>query len=541
MPTEKIDTLRDFTRSFMKMQMTALRQPQTAMSALLDAQAETLRALAGQSDLQPERGDKRFKDPVWNSNPAYKALMQSYLAWTNGLDSWLNDLDIPDRDKLRSQFVSRLLLDGLAPTNFVASNPAAMKATFEQGGDNLVRGLKNLARDMTENGGLPSTVDKSSFKVGETLAVTPGSVIYSEDHLELIQYKPQTDKVFERPIFIVPPQINKFYIWDLAPGRSIVEALIKAGHQVFIVSWRNPGPEYADWGLNSYVDALDRATEAACEISGSKDLNVVGACSGGITASVLLSQWAANGIKRAKSVSLLVTILDTAGAKDTTMGLFTNLETLELAKLFSKGKGVLEGKDLERAFAWLRPNDLIWSYWVSNYLLGNEAPAFDILYWNADTTNLPARLHADLLGLLQAGGLAQDGLEQDGRKIDLSAIKVDAFLVGGETDHITPWAGCYLTRNILGGDSTYVLSQSGHIQSLINPPGNPKARYLTNSGKHDTPESFLEGAEKNEGSWWPMWIEWLSARGGKEVAAKPVGSKANPAGIAAPGNYALAG
>ena len=250
---------------------------------------------------------------------------------------------------------------------------------------------------MTKNGGLPSMVDKSKFTVGENLAVSPGKVVYAEDHLELIQYAAQTEEVRSRPVFIVPPQINKFYIWDLAPGRSIVEHLVAQGHQVFLVSWRNPSEAQADWDLASYVEALDRATAVACEITGSPDLNLVGACSGGITAALLPRSGApaaSSGQARCRSSWRSST---SPARKETSMGLFANFETLELARMFSRSKGVLEGKDLERAFAWLRPNDLIWAYWVNNYLMGEEPSAFDILYWNADTTNLPAALHADLL------------------------------------------------------------------------------------------------------------------------------------------------
>ena len=367
-------------------------------------------------------------------------------------------------------------------------------------------------------------------------------MVYTEDHLELIQYAPKTDEVYKTPVFIVPPQINKFYIWDLAPGRSIVEYLVGQGHQVFIVSWRNPTADQADWDLESYVAALDRATAVACEITGSPSLNLVGACSGGITAALLIALWGARGDKRASSFTILVATVDVEGGKDTAMGLFANIETLQLAKLFSRSKGVLEGRDLERAFAWLRPNDLIWAYWVNNYLLGQEPPAFDILYWNADTTNLPAALHGDLLRLLESGGMtAAGGPTIGGHKLDLGQITCDTYLMGGETDHITPWDGCYLTTQGLGGNWQFVLSQSGHIQSLINPPGNPKARFFTNDANPATAEAFMAGAEAHAGSWWPHWLNWLNAHGGDKVPApKSLGSRKHKPGLDAPGSYALA-
>ena len=377
----------------------------TAIQQSFAVSQEFLKSLGGISEIKPDAGDKRFRDPVWTSNPAYKLLMESYLAWSGALAGWIDDLDVPARDKLRAKLVTNLFTDALAPTNALVTNPTAMKATLDQGGKNLVEGLQHFISDMTANNGLPSMVDKSKFKLGQNLGLTPGKVVYAEDHLELIQYAPQTNEVCKVPVFIVPPQINKYYVWDLAPGRSIVEYLVSQGHQVFIVSWRNPTADEADWTLESYVEALDRATAVACEISASPALNIVGACSGGITAALLIALWGARGEARAASFSLLVAILDIEGGKDTSMGLFANMEVLELAKLFSRSKGVLEGRDLERAFAWLRPNDLIWSYWVNNYLLGQEPPAFDILYWNADTTNLPAELHGDLITLLGSGGM----------------------------------------------------------------------------------------------------------------------------------------
>ena len=534
-----VESATDLALSMTRLAATGLMQPHSAWLRSLTAGQAMLRSLMGGAAIQPEKGDKRFRDPLWTSNPGYRALMQSYLAWSSGVAAWVGGLDAPARDKLRARVATDLVIDALAPTNALLTNPVAMKATLEQGGRNLVAGLQHFLRDMTANGGLPSMVDKSQFAVGGNLALTQGQVVYAEDHLELIQYSPHSSEVRSRPVFIVPPQINKFYIWDLAPGRSIVEALVAQGHQVFIVSWRNPTEAEAHWTLESYVEALDRATAVACEITGAPDLNVVGACSGGITAALLAALWGARGVTRAGSLSLFVAILDVSGAQDTSMGLFASFETLELARMFSRSKGVLAGKDLERAFAWLRPNDLIWAYWVNNYLMGEAPSAFDILYWNADTTNLPAALHSDLLRLIETGGItAESGPTIGGHTLTLKHITCDTYLLGGETDHITPWDGCYLTRTGLGGPATFVLSQSGHVQSLINPPGNPKARFLTNDSAHATPDEFLAGAETRAGSWWPHWHAWLDVRGGERIAApKILGSHGRRPLGDAPGTY----
>lgn len=541
MSRKRIDTASDLAKSIGNFYFKAATQPMTALNSMMTLNSQILSSLAGHSDLAPDKGDKRFTDPVWASNPGYRVLMQSYLAWSRGLESWVDALDVPAREKLRVKLVTRQISDALAPTNTLGGNPAAMKATLEQGGKNLVAGLQHFVSDMASNNGLPSMVDKSKFRLGENLAKTPGKVVHTEDHLELIQYQPAGPEVFKTPIFIVPPQINKFYIWDLAPGRSIIEFLLSQGHQVFVVSWRNASSEQADWNLESYVEAVDRASEVACEITGSPRLNLVGACSGGITSALTIALWGARGIQRAESFSVLVAILDVAGNKDSSMGLFTNLETLELAKMFSRSKGVMGGADLERAFAWLRPNDLIWAYWVNNYLLGKEPPAFDILFWNADTTNLPAALHSDLMDLLEFGGLtAGNGPTVGGHQLHMGQITCDTYVLGGETDHITPWDGTYLTTKGLGGPWQYVLSQSGHIQSLISPPGNAKARYYTNTANPATAEAFLAGAEKHEGTWWLHWAEWLAGHGGdKKPAPKALGSKKHPTGADAPGTYVM--
>ncbi len=541
MERKRMESAADLAMSIGKFYVQAFTQPMTALCGSMAASRTMLRCLTGQSEIEPDRSDKRFKDPVWTSNPGYRFLMQSYLAWSGAITHWIDSLDVPERDKLRVKLLANLLTDALAPTNALLTNPTAIKATLDAGGQNLVAGLQHFMDDMTTNNGLPSMVDKSKFRLGENLGTSEGKAVYVEDHLELIQYAPKTNEVWKVPVFIVPPQINKFYIWDLTPGRSIVEYLVGQGHQVFIVSWRNPSDAEADWDLESYVLALDRASAAACDITGSETLNIVGACSGGITAALLIALWGARRTKRAESFSLLVAIIDVEGNRDTSLGLFANIEVLEFAKLFSRSKGVLEGRDLERAFAWLRPNDLIWAYWVNNYLLGQTPPAFDILYWNSDTTNLPAALHGDLLDLLQHGGMVGgNGPTISGHKLDLAQITCDAYIVGGETDHITPWRGTYLTTQGLGGRWEYVLSQSGHIQSLINPPGNPRARFLTNAVNPTTADAFLAGAETHQGSWWPHWAGWLSAHGGGKVAAPTtLGSQKHEPGVGAPGSYVL--
>jgi polyhydroxyalkanoate synthase len=421
-------------------------------------------------------------------------------------------------------------------------NPAALKRTLETGGRNLVAGAAQLIDVWRRNGGLPASVDGSGFEVGANLAATPGDVVYRNAQLELIRYRPQTPTVHGTPLFIVPPQINKYYVWDLAPGRSLVEFLVREGFQVLVVSWFNPTAAQAHWGLETYVLALEDAMRVAREVTRAKQLHLLAACSGGITSAALLAHLAAKGRDWARSLTLLVTMLDTDGIADSSMGLFAHLETLELARTLSGARGVLDGQDLAKVFAWLRPNDLIFNYWVNNYLMGEKPPAFDVLYWNSDPTRLPARLHADFIALLKSNALSQPGgVAIEGRALSLGDIRCDSYVVAGRTDHITPWEGCYRTRGLLGGRSEFVLGSSGHVQTIVSPPGSRKGSFLTHAGGHDSPAAFEQGAVAHEGTWWPHLAQWLAARSDADKRApRQAGSRRRPALCAAPGTYVLA-
>lgn len=517
------------------------RQPMDMMKLGLNTSNQLFGILSGVTPKEGVgAGDKRFADPVWDSNPAYRVLKQSYVTWCSNTIGWIDTLDLEHRDAERMKILTGTILDSMSPTNLLVGNPAAMKKTLESGGENILAGLRNLVDDMVNNEGMPSSVDRSKFVVGENLGVSKGEVIHRDELRELIQYSPQTDKVKGTPILIVPPQINKFYVWDLAPERSLVEFLVKQGYTVFIVSWRNPGPKDADYGLDDYVKSLDHASEIVTKVARTPKIHVAGACSGGITMSMLLGYWAAKGIDRAASATFLVTILDTDGAANTSMGLFANLEVLSLAKTMSRARGVVQGKDLAKVFAWLRPNDLVWAYWINNYLMGQNPPAFDILYWNDDTTNMTARLHADYMGLLETNGLVSGTAEILGEKVDLSKVTCDAFVLGGTTDHITPWDGCYRTVNLLGGKTEFVLSSSGHIQAIVNPPTNRKAKFRHMEEAPADTETFEKNATPVEGTWWLHWSDWMADRSTKEKAApKSIGNTEFPGLCPAPGTYVV--
>lgn len=518
-------------------------KPVTGAKHLKSFGEDVLKIVQDKSELAPNPRDKRFLDSTWRTNRFYKASMQYYLAVQKGVDGWMKDLHLDELERARANFVVSMLMDSISPTNTLIGNPSAIKKAFETGGGSLIRGLKNAYTDITENDGLVSQVDKRPFKIGENVAVSKGAVVHRTEMMELIQYQPTTPDVHKIPLLIIPPQINKFYVNDLTPEKSIVKFLLEAGIQVFVVSWRNPEAEHRDWGLGAYVDQLIEATDVIAQITKTKKINVSGACSGGITTATLLSKLAAAGDKRVNSVVLMVCVLDPR-ANDSEVGSLVSKNGIEMARRRSAKKGVLEGASLARTFAWLRPNDLVWNYVVNNYLHGEDPPPFDVLFWNNDSTNLPAALHSDYLRVYEEQPFTRPGeVELAGHKVDLTKVTQDTFIVGGVTDHITPWKACYRATQLLGSENIeFILSHSGHIQALLNPPGNPKAKYYRNTNKPpaDVDQWMMAGASENAGSWWPLWKEWLVARSGEtKPAPKKVGSVKYPPGDAAPGKYAL--
>lgn len=527
---------KDLLTSARMVLLQAVRQPLHSARHVAHFSLELKNVLLGQSELRPGDDDRRFSDPAWSQNPLYKRYMQTYLAWRKELHSWISHSDLSPQDISRGQFVINLLTEAMSPTNSL-SNPAAVKRFFETGGKSLLDGLGHLAKDLVNNGGMPSQVDMDAFEVGKNLATTEGAVVFRNDVLELIQYRPITESVHERPLLVVPPQINKFYVFDLSPDKSLARFCLRNGVQTFIVSWRNPTKSQREWGLTTYIEALKEAIEVVLSITGSKDLNLLGACSGGITTATLVGHYVASGEKKVNAFTQLVSVLDFE--LNTQVALFADEKTLEAAKRRSYQHGVLDGRDMAKVFAWMRPNDLIWNYWVNNYLLGRQPPAFDILYWNNDNTRLPAAFHGELLDLFKHNPLTRPGaLEVSGTAVDLGKVAIDSFHVAGITDHITPWDAVYRSALLLGGQRRFILSNSGHIQSILNPPGNPKACYFENDKLSSDPRAWYYDAKREEGSWWPVWLGWLQERSGE--LGNPdfnLGSAAHPPLEAAPGTY----
>jgi polyhydroxyalkanoate synthase len=436
------------------------------------------------------------------------------------------------------RFTAENVLDALAPSNGPLTNPAALKAAIDTGGRNFVRGAANFARDMARPPRIPAMVDTSAFTVGRDVAATPGAVVLRTPVFELIQYRPQTEQVREVPLLLTPPMINKYYVADLAPGRSMLEYAVRNEQQAFAISWRNPDQRHADWGLDTYAQAVLDALKAVEEITGSSRTHVLGLCAGGIVLSTVVAHLAAIGEQdRIAGLSLGVCVIDNRQAG--TASAFMDPGTAAVAVADSARRGYLDGRALAGVFAWLRPNDLVWNYWVSNYLLGKDPPAFDILFWNADTTNMPAALHRDFVRIALDNSLVHPGdATVLGTPVDLAQITVDSYVVAGIADHITPWPNAYRTVHLLGSAPRFVLSTSGHIAAMVNPPGNPKASYRVNDALPEAAEDWLATATQTPGSWWEDWTAWMAERAGSERAApKRLGGPGHRPLEDAPGTY----
>jgi polyhydroxyalkanoate synthase subunit PhaC len=519
------------------------RNPTLPMQHIGAFAREFLRILRRKSDVAPAAGDKRFADAAWSEGRVTDALVKVYLAASQEAYALVQELELEGRDASSARFLATMLVEAMAPSNNPFINPVVRRRVRETRGRSLLRGLQHLISDRLDNAGMISMVDRAPFEVGRNVACTPGDVVLRNEVLELLQYKPQTEKVYEIPLLVVPPQINKYYVLDLSPANSFVNYAVKQGFQVFMVSWRNPGPELAHLSLQHYVEAMEEAHRAVMQITGARKVSFKGLCAGGITAAVALGRYADQGkLDTVNSLTLNVTLLDISGMQTTNMGYFLSPDGLENSLKRSKKEGVLHGYELSKMFAWLRPNDLVWNYWVNNYLMGQKPPAFDVLYWNSDGTRMPAALHADFVELLKTNelGLGKPYQMKDAT-VELSRVDVDNFVVAGRTDHITPWDACYKSVHLLGGDSRFVLVNSGHIQTLVCPPGKGKASYQLAETLPEDPQDWLEHSKPTTGSWWELWLKWAIERAGPQRAApKTPGSEKYPPIGAAPGEYVRA-
>jgi polyhydroxyalkanoate synthase len=480
--------------------------------------------------------DRRFADPAWDDNPGYFAVRQAYLAARRLSEDLLAAGRGNSLADQKAQLAVGFSFDALAPTNFLATNPAAIKRAFETGGASLLAGARNLLDDLAHNGGRPRQVDTAPFELGRNLAATPGRVVFRNDLMELIQYAPQAKRVRSVPLLASPPWINKYYVMDLAPGRSFIEWAAQHRRTVFAISYRNPDASMRDVTLDDYLIHGPRiALDVISDITGSGTVDIVGLCLGGALTAMLAAYLAGTGDARIGSITLLNTLLDYS--EPGVLGAFADEQTISRLETEMARTGVMEGAKMAGTFDALRANDLIFNYVVSNWLMGKSPPAFDILAWNADSTRLPAAMHSFYLRTLYAHNqLAKGEMELCGQQLSLADVKNDTYIVGAVNDHIVPWPSSYKATGMLGGSVRYVLSSGGHIAGIVNPPG-PKAWYEVAQRNPEDAARWREAAEKHSGSWWQDWASWADERAGRLGPAPPMGSERYPALGEAPGDY----
>ncbi len=480
--------------------------------------------------------DRRFTHPAWSRNPAFYTLHQTYAATSGTARALVDNAPMRQGQRRKARLALDLVLDAAAPTNFLLTNPAALARAAETGGASVARGISNLVDDVVNNWGLPRQVDTRPFAVGRNLAATPGKVVFRNDLMELLQYEPQTPQVHQTPLLLSPPWINKYYVMDLAPGRSFVEWAVRHGRTVFAISYRNPPASGPQITMDDYlVHGPHQAFDVIGDITGSESIDIVGLCLGGALTAIAAAHLAQTGDTRVGNLTLLNTLLDYSdpGA----LGAFTDADSVARLERRMAASGHLPGSSMARTFDVLRANDLIYNYVVSNWLMGEDPPAFDILAWNSDTTRMPAQMHSFYLrNFYVHNRLAKGELEIAGQRIDLGSIERDVYIVSAENDHIVPWRSAYAGTRLLRGRSRFVLSSGGHIAGIVNPPG-AKAWYLVDDDLPADAEDWRRGAERRPGSWWEDWAAWSSAHAGDLVDPPPLGSDRHPVLYDAPGDY----
>ncbi|MBR0683597.1 class I poly(R)-hydroxyalkanoic acid synthase [Roseomonas eburnea] len=485
--------------------------------------------------------DRRFKDEAWREHEIFDFIRQTYLLsarYFRSVVEGTEGLDTHTAQKV--DFYTRQFVDAMSPTNFLMTNPEVLRRTAETGGENLLRGLSNLLTDLERGRGKLKIrmTDDTKFKVGENIAVTPGKVVFQNDLMQLIQYAPTTETVLKRPLLIIPPWINKFYILDLRPKNSFIRWAVEQGHTVFVISWVNPDEKLAEKGFDDYMlegpyaalDAIEKAT-------GEKGANVIGYCLGGTLLASTLAHMAAKKDTRVKSATFFTTMIDFEEAGE--LGVFIDEEQLSALEEKMSKLGYLEGREMATTFNMLRANDLIWSFVVNNYLMGQEPFPFDLLYWNDDSTRMPARMHSFYLRrMYQQNDLVKPGgVELLGVPLDLRKIKVPTYILSTREDHIAPWTSTYRATQIYKGKVRFVLAASGHIAGVANPPDAGKYSHWINEELPPDPEAWFKGATELAGSWWPDWHRWVSGLDKTMVPARIPGEGALPAIEEAPGSY----
>ncbi len=489
----------------------------------------------------PEKGDRRFSDAAWDENALFDYIKQSYLLSARWMQSTVGEVNgLDDKTAKKVDFYTRQFVDAMAPSNFVMTNPEVLRTTIESGGENLVKGLDNLLDDLERGKGQLSIkmTDTEAFTVGENIATTPGKVVYQNDLMQLIQYTPTTEKVHKRPLLVIPPWINKFYILDLREKNSFIKWAVAQGLTVFVISWVNPDEKLAEKTFEDYMfegplaalDAIEKAT-------GEADANVIGYCLGGTLLSATLAYMDVKEDPRVASATFFTTMTDFSEAGE--LSVFIDEEQLASLEAQMNETGYLEGSSMATTFNMLRANDLIWSFVVNNYLLGKDPFPFDLLYWNSDSTRMPAKMHSFYLRNMYQENLLVEpgGITLGGVPIDLGRVKTPSFFLSTREDHIAPWKSTYAGTRLFSGPVRFCLSASGHIAGVVNPPAAEKYCYWTNAKTPKTSDAWLKSAEKHDGSWWPEWGKWIAKHSGAKIAARQPGDGKLKALEDAPGSY----
>jgi polyhydroxyalkanoate synthase len=503
--------------------------------------ARRLMGIDSQPVIEGDPKDRRFKDDAWKENEVFDFIRQTYLLSARYVQDVVKQADgLDPQTAQKVDFYSRQFVDAMSPSNFLLTNPEVLRKTAETGGENLLRGLNNLLADLERGKGelRIKMTDTDAFRIGENIAVTPGKVIYQNDLMQLIQYTPTTEKVLKRPLLIIPPWINKFYILDLRPKNSFVRWAVSQGHTVFIVSWVNPDEHLAEKGFEDYMrEGVLEALSAIEAATGETAVNAIGYCLGGTLLSATLAWMAVQGDERIKSATFFVTLMDFRECGE--LGVFIDEEQLKMLEERMNKRGYLEGSQMATTFNMLRANDLIWSFVVNNYLLGNDPFPFDLLYWNSDSTRMPARMHSFYLRNMYQDNRLKDpgGIILAGTPIDLGLVKLPSYFISTREDHIAPWRSTYYGTHLLHGQNRFVLAASGHIAGVVNPPEGGKYSHWINPNLPEDPEEWFNGASEIPGSWWPDWQVWVTALDKRQVKARQPGDGKLAVLEDAPGSY----
>ena len=541
-------------QAFLELSASLMKNPEKlievqarAWTAYSDLWLNTAKAFLGEAGSEagkPEKGDRRFKHSAWDENPFFNFIRQSYLVTADTIHSVVDDVDGLDENTARkARFYTRQFIDAMSPTNFFLTNPEVLEATLESKGDNLLKGMQNFIDDFDAEAGQLriKMTDDQAFELGRNVAVTPGKVVFQNDLFQLLQYNPATEQSFRQPLLIIPPWINKFYVLDLQPQNSLIKWMVDQGHTVFVVSWVNPDERLGHMDFENYVtEGAIAAIDAVEKVTGESRINLVGYCIGGTLLAAALAYMRAKDDTRAASATFFVSLIDFSIPGG--LGVFIDEQQLENLEKTMNERGYHDGKEMAATFNMLRSNDLIWSFYVRNYLLGKEPFPFDLLYWNADSTRLPAKMHSTYLRTMYLKNAFKEpgGLSVAGIPIDVSTIQTPAYFISTEDDHIAPWEGTYLGAQLLSGPVKFVLGKSGHIAGIINPPAANKYGYYTGPTVKFPSGEWHDKAELHPGSWWPDWQAWLEQYAGDRLPARYPGADGQTVIEEAPGGYVIA-